>query len=109
MVGPRETEDASMRHAARPALLAFAVVSCPATAAQLAAGPSHNLAISSRAEVWAWGINSYGLLGNGTTINSTIPVRSGTLTNVSSVAAGDALSAALTGDGTVWTWGIGGT
>jgi len=73
----------------------------------LEAGLGHNLAVTSSGQVLAWGDNSYGALGNGTNVSSSVPVRSGTLTNVVAVSGGADLSVALRSDGTVWTWGAG--
>ncbi|MBI3043630.1 MAG: fibronectin type III domain-containing protein, partial [Betaproteobacteria bacterium] len=73
----------------------------------LDAGLDHNIAIlSPSGQVWSWGANIYGKLGNGTTVNSSIPVRAGALTNVIAVAAGRFHSLALKSDGTVWHWGL---
>jgi Regulator of chromosome condensation (RCC1) repeat/Carboxypeptidase regulatory-like domain len=55
--------------------------------------------------VWAWGSNSNGQLGNGTTTDSSTPVQVSGLSGVTAVAAGSAHAIALKGDGTVWAWG----
>ena len=57
--------------------------------------------------VWAWGDNSYGQLGNGTTINSQIGVQvsSPAGTNVNAIAGGGDHSLALTSSGQVLAWG----
>ncbi|MDO4542011.1 MAG: S-layer homology domain-containing protein, partial [Bacillota bacterium] len=41
----------------------------------IAAGSQHNLALDVDGYVWAWGSNSYGRLGNGTTTTSQTPVQ----------------------------------
>jgi alpha-tubulin suppressor-like RCC1 family protein len=69
------------------------------------AGWGHSLAITPDGEVWAWGENAYGELGNNLTINSSFPVRAGTLSGVTAVAGGANLSVALLSNGTVWVWG----
>jgi alpha-tubulin suppressor-like RCC1 family protein len=100
-----------MRRAFASVAFALAAASlCPSIAyatPSLEAGWGHNLAVSPAGGVWAWGENDAGKLGNGTTTNSPIPVRSGNLTNVVAVAAGADFSVALRSDGTVWTWGSG--
>ena len=79
----------------------------------IAAGDAHSLAlVASEATppagtVWAWGLNNYGQLGNGTYTDTNIPVPvslpSGvTITNL---AGGGFNSLALASNGTVWAWG----
>ena len=52
------------------------LVSLPAgvSATAIAGGGNHSLAIGSDRKLYAWGQNTYGQLGNGTTANSTTPV-----------------------------------
>jgi alpha-tubulin suppressor-like RCC1 family protein len=71
----------------------------------IAAGSEHSLALKSDGTFWAWGGNVVGQLGNGTNIDSNIPVQVSGLTNVISIAAGETHSLALKSDGTVWAWG----
>lgn len=71
----------------------------------ISAGTSHVLAIKNDGTVWAWGLNTNGQLGDGTTTTRTSPVQVSTLTNVISVSAAQAHSLALKSDGTVWAWG----
>ncbi|WP_309890693.1 hypothetical protein [Archangium sp.] len=84
--------------------LAFAVPS-QATSSRIAAGYHYNLKVRQDGTVWAWGANSYGQLGDGTTTQRTTPVQVVGLDNVGAVAAGDTHSLALKKDGTVWAWG----
>lgn len=72
------------------------------------AGGGHTLALKADGSVWAWGLNSVGQLGDGTTINRTTPVRVSGLTNAMGIAAGGFHSVARTRDGRVWTWGYNG-
>lgn len=59
--------------------------------------------------VYAFGDNTYGELGNGTTTNSTTPVQVSNLSGIiSQIAAGNSFSLALKTDGTVWSWGLNG-
>ena len=71
----------------------------------IAAGLSHSVALKEDGTVWAWGLNSSGQLGDGTTINSPTPEPVPLLTDVIAIAAGDEYSLVLKSDGTVWTWG----
>jgi hypothetical protein len=61
---------------------------------QVAAGTFSTLALKSDGSVWAWGENTYGQLGNGTTIPSSAPVKA-RLSGVIQVAAGYAHGLAL--------------
>ena len=70
----------------------------------VAGGEYHSLAVTNSGSVYAWGNNTYGQLGNGTTTTSTTPVQVSGLTGASAVAAGDLHSVALAG-GVVWTFG----
>lgn len=74
----------------------------------LSAGRNHTLAVKSDGTVWAWGANFDGLLGNGSTTNSTSPVQARGLSGVKAVAAASSHSVALKADGSVWTWGYNG-
>jgi alpha-tubulin suppressor-like RCC1 family protein len=71
----------------------------------IVAGDCFSLAIRGDGTVWAWGCNSFGQLGNGTTTNSNIPVQVGGLSGITAIAAGDGHSLAVRSDGTVWAWG----
>jgi YD repeat-containing protein len=71
-------------------------------------GQGHTLAVrSTDGTVWAWGYNLGGQLGNGTNIDSNVPVQVNNLTNVVEVTCGHGHSAAIQADGTMWTWGTG--
>lgn len=75
-------------------------------------GYLHSLFIAADGAVWAFGDNSAGELGDGTTQNSFRPVQvtkfDGTpLTGAKEVAGGGYYSLALMEDGTVWAWGKG--
>lgn len=72
--------------------------------APLAAGGFHTLTLY-QGSVLAWGENTYGQLGNSTTIRHYTPMSVQNLNNVVNLAAGTFFSAALKYDGTVWTWG----
>jgi alpha-tubulin suppressor-like RCC1 family protein len=68
-----------------------------------ATGWDHTLTLKSDGTLWAWGDNSYGQLGDGTTTNRAIPVLVGN--GYSAVAAGDGHTVALKSDGSLWAWG----
>jgi alpha-tubulin suppressor-like RCC1 family protein len=76
----------------------------------IAAGNDHTVALTSDGKLFAWGNNSYGQLGNGTTNSSTTPVAvdmSGVLSGktVTAIAAGNSYTLVLTSDGKVFAWG----
>jgi alpha-tubulin suppressor-like RCC1 family protein len=80
------------------------------TVVAIAAGENHSLALSADGEVIAWGENTDGKLGNGSTTAPGVPVKvdaAGALAGkrVVAIAAGDNHSAVLTADGRVFTWG----
>jgi alpha-tubulin suppressor-like RCC1 family protein len=91
--------------AAQASFLATSVSYGPTTPRCVAVGESHTLACYSDGTVWAWGDNTYGQLGDGTTARSWHRVRVADLTNVIAVSTHKNTSAALRSDGTVWTWG----
>ncbi len=71
----------------------------------VAAGANFSLALLGNGTVWAWGENTYGQLGNGSTLNQANPVRVIGLNDVVEIAAGAQHALARKSDGTVWAWG----
>jgi alpha-tubulin suppressor-like RCC1 family protein len=75
---------------------------------KIAAGARHSLAIDSNGNVWAWGANLNGQLGNGTNIDSFGPTRvtfpDGT-PRIVTIAAGGHHSLALDANNNLWAWG----
>ena len=68
-------------------------------------GSGYAIAIKSDGTLWAWGANSSGQLGDGTTINKTTPVQVGTASDWKTLSAGAGTNLALKSDGTIWVWG----
>ncbi len=71
----------------------------------VAAGSDFALAIQSGGSLWAWGGNTSGQLGNGSTVNVAAPVQIGTASTWSYVAAGSDFSLAIDSNSALWTWG----
>lgn len=66
---------------------------------------SHTLAIKTDGTLWAWGTNSSGQFGNGSTTSSNTPIQIGSATNWKLVNAGGEYSTAIKTDNTLWSWG----
>ena len=73
----------------------------------IAAGGDHSLALSSTGQVYAWGANFGGQLGDGTTTSADVPtlVTAPPDTDFVAIAAGTAHSLALSSTGQVYAWG----
>ncbi len=72
----------------------------------VAAGGGFVIGLMADGTVVAWGGNSNGELGNGSTSNSSIPVVASGLDNVVAIDAGESHSVALRSGGTVFCWGL---
>lgn len=62
------------------------VTGLPAGLIDVRAGGEHSMALDSAGNVWAWGDNQYGQVGNGTTANVLLPVK--VLTGITQISAG---------------------
>ncbi|HZQ95904.1 MAG TPA: hypothetical protein VFA67_12900 [Candidatus Sulfotelmatobacter sp.] len=74
---------------------------------QVAAGDGHFLALANAADLFAWGSNSSGQLGDGTTVSRTTPERvifPPSVVSITQIAAGALHSLAFTNDG-LYAWG----
>ena len=84
------------------------------TYVQVSAGGDHSLALGSDGNIYAWGSNSNGQLGDGTTTQKTIPVKvkppvgKPTSFTYVQVSAGGDFSLALGSDGNAYAWGANG-
>jgi alpha-tubulin suppressor-like RCC1 family protein len=81
-----------------------AVVTAPTA---IAIGGSHSCAISGAAELFCWGSNSGGKLGNGTTTNTLTATASTAAAMPTSIAAGDTHTCAVDNTGALLCWGEG--
>ncbi len=91
-------------------------ISTPSRSGQhaVAVGTSSYAAIDTDGQVWTWGANWNGRLGDGTTATRYTPARvkkgpapEDYLSGIVSITAGGGTIAAIDADGTVWTWGAG--
>jgi alpha-tubulin suppressor-like RCC1 family protein len=80
----------------------------------VAVGTGVYAALDTDGQVWTWGVNWNGRLGDGTTNSRFTPARvkksaspDDYLTGIVSIAAGAGTIAAVDADGNVWTWGAG--
>jgi len=71
----------------------------------ISAGDAHTVALKSDGNIWAWGSNSKGQLGDGSTTARTNPVPVLNLSGIVTIAAGGSHTVALRSDGSVWAWG----
>jgi len=72
----------------------------------IAAGTNYSVAVNKKGEVWTWGQNDYGQLGDGTKTAKYTPVRvKANLSGIIKVACGIRHTVALKADGSVYTWG----
>jgi len=71
----------------------------------ISAGSSHTAAITMSNELWVWGNNNSGQLGDGTSMRRYLPIRIGSGTSWSYVTAGASFTVAITTSGQLWAWG----
>lgn len=71
----------------------------------ISAGYQHSMALTEDGQVWAWGTNGVGQLGDGTTQQRMVPTQVAGLANIKGIKGGNSFSLALKSDGTVWAWG----
>jgi len=71
----------------------------------ISGGDDYTLAIKKDKTLWAWGRNTFGQLGDGTTTNRSTPTQIGNDNDWISVQGRLTHSVALKSDGTIWAWG----
>src|SRR5262249_34361724 len=73
---------------------------------RVAAGAERSLALDVEGQLWSWGRNDFGQLGDGTTTPAKKPVKVAAPNRFKAIAAGALHSLALDVDGVVWAWGF---
>jgi alpha-tubulin suppressor-like RCC1 family protein len=71
----------------------------------IATSAPSSFAVAADGTVWAWGDNSSGQLGDGTTTNYPSPIHLTTISNVRAIATNGNCTYAVKTDGTIWSWG----
>ena len=75
---------------------------------QVSSGFAHSLGVRCNGSAWAWGLNTYGRLGDNTIVTRSSPVSVvGGFTNWCQVSAGSLHSLGLRTNGSLWAWGSG--
>ena len=72
----------------------------------IAAGYYYNLAVDSEGQVYSWGYNGYGQLGDNTTESKSIPTRIEGLGEIEKVYINGNTSMAINKQGEIYIWGI---
>ncbi len=73
--------------------------------ARVAAGGQFSVAVDTAGNVWTWGDNTYGQLGDNSQVTRFTPVQIPGISGVEDIAAGENHVLALLSDDTVWAWG----
>ncbi|MCL1900840.1 MAG: hypothetical protein FWG51_00385 [Firmicutes bacterium] len=72
---------------------------------KISAGGGHSLAIDADGNLWAWGGNWNGQIGNNSTVNCPVPVQIMQGSRFLEIATGWDYSLAIDSEGSLWTWG----
>ena len=106
--GPVTLRSRAWKDGATPSDIASATYRIAGGHAAVAGGGDHSLALTDGGDVWAWGHNAFGQVGDGTVTQRLTAVRVPLPNGVSGIAAGTSHSLARTTDGSLWAWGYNG-
>ena len=74
---------------------------------EVSVGNCYTAAIKTSGQLWSWGLNSCGRLGDGTTVDKCSPIREFcSATDWCQVSAGDGNTSAIKASNELWSWGI---
>lgn len=90
---------------ALPCAQAPVAVTGSTTWKRVSAGTHHTCAISTTSELYCWGLNNFGQLGDGGTTTSPSPQRVAIFEPIMDVSAGSTHTCAVTTSGRVYCWG----
>lgn len=83
-----------------------AILGTNRTFCKITGGSGHSLAIDFRGQIWAWGYNNAGQLGNNSNTSSRTPVPVlGVTKTFCNIASGRGSSRAIDFRGKIWSWG----
>ncbi|MHB8977459.1 MAG: RCC1 domain-containing protein [Trichloromonadaceae bacterium] len=74
--------------------------------AAIEASPLNSFAIDKNGKIWSWGVNTYGVLGDGSETTKSNPVMIADIDNVKNVISGPSHTFAFTHDGKLYAWGL---
>jgi alpha-tubulin suppressor-like RCC1 family protein len=80
-------------------------VSTPSPFVSLGLGAGHSCGLTAAGDVYCWGLNASGQLGDATALTKVNVVRVVTTEHFTAIAAGYAHNCALTADGRAFCWG----